>query len=567
MTRSTPRTPPLRTVRDFGKRVHHVVRRSPRKLAVGVNKKQIVGTAKKKKVSTNIVTCNMNKVQPNVGRSGSSSRDVPSKKKQKGKASKPELEVVEEDKLDDDDDDEHEGGADDDEKDDDGDDDAEEYKEEDEGSSDDEGEVEAGDNPFVESEQEDEDDSSDDEVIQKTRSDGRGGTTHHSFSKRKLNKRTKQNRIIAMKPRLTSVGADPTDCQTARKSATPAAESSEMDIGQIKLVHAYTRKESANLREEHVATRVRSFVKNVMFRTIKFVNSEAMIDRAMETLYKFENVKEHKKLEFHRLYESVFNDALNTKRSACEQAGGKIVKDMLTMTDPDELFTVEELCKLRRSITEREKQAFYWFFSTFIECVCGKKAWGKLKYTSLVSKATLSNATPGKKVKYTACFLISALTNNAIPGKIVTISDEAFALLLYENYISKWIEIAAENRNEEEGTPEVGRDQRNKKKAEQRRRGKYTGAEAKTGQCKFGGWSQKGMKRFNTLYALVKEDRASPQAAEMERKLLEFCNSNRQSTDGDVAIAASGLDGEAAARMLSNFEPPVEAMWDDIEEL
>jgi hypothetical protein len=83
-----------------------------------------------------------------------------------------------------------------------------------------------------------------------------------------------------------------------------------------------------------VATCVRLFVKNVMFWTIKYVNSNAMIDRAMETLYKFENVMEHKKLEFHRLYESLFNnDVLNTKKSACGHSGRKIVKDSMLKKD------------------------------------------------------------------------------------------------------------------------------------------------------------------------------------------------------------------------------------------
>jgi hypothetical protein len=105
-----------------------------------------------------------------------------------------------------------------------------------------------------------------------------------------------------------------------------------------------------------------------------------MIQRAMKSLLKFENVKEHKRLHFHRVYETVFNDALNTKRSACKQAGGKIVKAALRSMRPDHsLFTVEELYKLRRSTTEREKHAFYWFFSTFLECICGKKAWGSAK--------------------------------------------------------------------------------------------------------------------------------------------------------------------------------------------
>ena len=185
---------------------------------------------------------------------------------------------------------------------------------------------------------------------------------------------------------------------------------------------------------------------------------------------------------------------------------------------------------------------------------------------SLVSKATLSNATPGKKSRIHTLLLKSALTNNATPGKIVTISDETFRLLLYDNYIEKWIDMAAEKRNEQQvDMPDAERDNRNKKKAE-RRRGKYTGAATKTGQCKFGGWSKAGTYRLNAFYDLVKEDRTSPQAAEMEQKLLEFCNSKRPSTGGDSAVAM-GREGEAAARMLSNIEPPVEARWDSIEEL
>jgi hypothetical protein len=36
-----------------------------------------------------------------------------------------------------------------------------------------------------------------------------------------------------------------------------------------------------------------------------------------------------------------------------------------------ELFTVEELCKLRRAETDHEKEAFFWFFGSFLECVSG----------------------------------------------------------------------------------------------------------------------------------------------------------------------------------------------------
>jgi hypothetical protein len=349
---------------------------------------------KNHKVSKNDVPCKTNKVKPNLGRAAGSREDPPRGDKKSKEAvstrrvEQDELADSEEDGLGEDDGDNDadkdndDGGADDDDNSDN--DDADYHSEEGEGESDDEDEIEDGQDPMLESDQ---GDSSDDEEIKRTDKDRRGTTALFSQQKfrdyvKKVKSSRNQERELTKKPRLTRE-RNPTDCQTASKSATPT-ESSGVDLDQIQLVHAYTRKESARLREGHVATRVRSFVKNVMFRTIKFVNSEAMIERAMKTLYKFENVKEHKKLEFHRLYESVFNDALNTKRSACEQAGGKIVKELLKTMDPDELFTVEELCKLRRSTTEREKQAFYWFFSTFLECVCGKKAWGKLKYTSVI---------------------------------------------------------------------------------------------------------------------------------------------------------------------------------------
>ena len=51
------------------------------------------------------------------------------------------------------------------------------------------------------------------------------------------------------------------------------------------------------------------------------------------------------------VYESTFNDALNQKQSSCEQAGGEIVKATvdLFLESEKELFTIEEVCKLRRS--------------------------------------------------------------------------------------------------------------------------------------------------------------------------------------------------------------------------
>jgi len=69
---------------------------------------------------------------------------------------------------------------------------------------------------------------------------------------------------------------------------------------------------------------------------------------------------------------------------------------------------MEEIRPLRNASTPREKAAFYWFMETFIDCVVGKIQCRQTKYLQ-----TISNS-------------------------IITISDEAFALLLFENYVDKW---------------------------------------------------------------------------------------------------------------------------------
>jgi hypothetical protein len=80
------------------------------------------------------------------------------------------------------------------------------------------------------------------------------------------------------------------------------------------------------------------------------------------------------------------------------------------------LFRIEELCKLRRAETKRNKEAFFWFFGKFLESMCGAQLWGKQREHQLISKATLMGSSR---------------------ENLVTKSDEAFALLMYENYIGK----------------------------------------------------------------------------------------------------------------------------------
>jgi hypothetical protein len=66
----------------------------------------------------------------------------------------------------------------------------------------------------------------------------------------------------------------------------------------------------------------------------------------------------------------VFNFALNSKRSTCDTAGKKCeVDDTLLPKFKEEgkLFTIEELCKLRRVETKHKKKGFFWFLGNFWE--------------------------------------------------------------------------------------------------------------------------------------------------------------------------------------------------------
>jgi hypothetical protein len=86
---------------------------------------------------------------------------------------------------------------------------------------------------------------------------------------------------------------------------------------------------------------------------------------------------------------------------------------------------------------------------------------------------------------------------------VVTVSDEAFAILIYENYIDKWI---AKFHMERQGEKAIGMI-----------KGKYTSLV--NDQCLYGGWSTDdwySIARFNNLCAIVMKDRLSEGTKEAE---------------------------------------------------
>ena len=304
-------------------------------------------------------------------------------------------------------------------------------------------------------------------------------------------------------------------------------------------IRGMSRSESLKNRQKFVTQRVTTFVKSELFRKIKFINSDASFQKAFKLVMDHEDVSPRHRVNFQMTYETVFNEALNSKRSSCEQAGGKIVRKTIAKFEEsgEDFFTIDELTKLRRANTDRERKAFFWFFGTFLECVCGRRNWGKLvKCTALVSQAK---------------------DKDGGPNRVVTKSDEAFALLIFENYVNKWkmqkaVPVDDANANN------AGADEREATIQKQpRQTGTYTGQ--KSGHCKYGGWSHDGMVRFNELYKLVVDDRACLQAEAMEKELREFCRSEYGGDLGGNMQREQGNNNAGSAVMDGSF---VEAAWD-----
>lgn len=249
---------------------------------------------------------------------------------------------------------------------------------------------------------------------------------------------------------------------------------------------AMSYRASKAMQQKHVATRIQNLVKTIIFRKCKFITSGEYFNKVMQVVVDVEKPADTSR--FVRIYKACVVGSLNAKRSTCEQAARDAFMMLLKRKNHlDEVapppYSMETLCKLRQSRTADEKEAFLWFAGELLECVSGKRAWGaRKKY-----KATISEA-----------------KSNETGESIVTISDEAFALLMYENYMDKWIERYHDEKRGEPGKKRIA--------------GRYT--KSSIGYCEYGGWSEDGVLRFNELCKMVQEDRASRNAREAEEQLL-----------------------------------------------
>jgi len=162
--------------------------------------------------------------------------------------------------------------------------------------------------------------------------------------------------------------------------------------------------------------------------------------------------------------------------------------------------------------------------------------------------------------------------------RVVSASNEAFALLLIDNYLVNWKtraggEDAARIEPVGDGAAEITTEGENIRRNQTKTAGKYTGKAH--GQCQWGGWSSKSIKQFNFLRKLGNTGREADnkncedKPKQMEMLLMDFCRTmvgikDPPQVEENLDGAGDGSHNNAVAR--AKAMEPVEADWDSDED-
>ena len=137
--------------------------------------------------------------------------------------------------------------------------------------------------------------------------------------------------------------------------------------------------------------------------------------------------------------------------------------------------------------------------------------------------------------------------------KFVTVADEALGMLVLENNVERWFELA--NRDStglKEGRDNVKGDDDNSGSTEETRSiTAYTNGGAKGDGTKQG-WSRDGIKRYNEMYRKVKSIREKGEYEKMEEELrVRWRNSQIGHADAEIVDIQ---DPESFEEALNDFD-------------
>jgi hypothetical protein len=156
------------------------------------------------------------------------------------------------------------------------------------------------------------------------------------------------------------------------------------------------------------------------------------------------------------------------------------------------LLSMDRLTKLRRAETQEEIDAGNWFFGEFLECVAGKRGFGKAEVLPESFNCSWQRDQWG--------------TGDSVWWSICSAN--------FGELYRKWL-----LRYQEACSSAAGR-RRSSTDKNKRIDGKYTASI--NGHTEFGGWNKRGIRKFNYYCRLVEQDRLSGLAATAEADFFTY---------------------------------------------
>ena len=237
--------------------------------------------------------------------------------------------------------------------------------------------------------------------------------------------------------------------------------------------------------DKAVEKRIRELVRESVWRKIKIIKSDdhlQKVARFIANLLTGGLDSLGMPLEtWTQIYGPVIKAAFGTHRCKVRDAMKKAAEEYMDKNGGS-LFSVGDLLKLRKSETDTELEAFQWLWESFLECVSRKSYWATHKHKTIISEKTIIGDTQ---------------------DALVLKSDEAYCLLMFENCRDKWM---AGWHNSKHGTTIVCHTL-------------YTPPGRKPDSYSL--LNSAGKERWGELLKHVKEDRASDQGNEAEKRMLQ----------------------------------------------
>lgn len=144
------------------------------------------------------------------------------------------------------------------------------------------------------------------------------------------------------------------------------------------------------------------------------------------------------------------------------------------------------------------------------------------------------------------------MTKDEYNTALVPPSTEAFLCVLLENCHPKWVWMCEEIKKDSK----VDFTTKDMKEHEMMKSTLYTCSDS--GQQRFGGWSDEGLKRFSTLTKAIKEARSTPKSLEIEKKILDTIREKAGIKSGSAAE-----EHKKKRRKKGEKKEEVEIVFDD----